>query len=230
MGADVLICDEHLLFGEALAETLRGSGVDPIVTSGAADALEAFARQPASRVVMGIRLSRSAVANTTRKIRAGWPSTRIICVGVDEGEETGAWLDAGADLVLSRKLSLDELVLTVLWTPRMDESPRPGATPASGRTPRATGPLAARFLTDREREVLRLLVCAESTREISHRLGISVATTRGYIQSTFVKLGVHSRVEAVTYAVRHSLVDLTTVRAGRDLSAGAPPDRLTIPA
>jgi two-component system nitrate/nitrite response regulator NarL len=45
-----------------------------------------------------------------------------------------------------------------------------------------------------------------STSAIAESLGISVATTRGYIQSTFTKLGVHSRVEAVTYAVRHGVV------------------------
>jgi two-component system nitrate/nitrite response regulator NarL len=54
--------------------------------------------------------------------------------------------------------------------------------------------------------VLQLLAMAKSTERIATEMGISVTTTRGYIQAILEKLGVHSRVEAVTYAVRHSVV------------------------
>jgi DNA-binding CsgD family transcriptional regulator len=49
-------------------------------------------------------------------------------------------------------------------------------------------------------------VSAQSTYRIADELGISVTTTRGYVQSILAKFGVHSRVEAVAYAVRHSVV------------------------
>jgi DNA-binding CsgD family transcriptional regulator len=67
-------------------------------------------------------------------------------------------------------------------------------------------PLATQFLTNREREVLGLLVSAQSTARIADELGISLTTARGYVQSILAKLGVHSRVEAVAYAVQHCVV------------------------
>lgn len=58
-------------------------------------------------------------------------------------------------------------------------------------------------LTDREREVLSLLVNGLSTEEIARTLSISPATSRNHIQNILHKLRVHSRLEAVTYALQH---------------------------
>lgn len=60
-------------------------------------------------------------------------------------------------------------------------------------------------LTAREREVLGQLVHGARTEEISERLSISVNTTRNHIQHILQKLDVHSRMEAVTYVMRHDL-------------------------
>lgn len=61
-------------------------------------------------------------------------------------------------------------------------------------------------LTDREREVLALLVQGLNTRHIAESLSISPSTTRNHIQNILHKLNVHSRLEAVTYAFEHGLV------------------------
>jgi PAS domain S-box-containing protein len=61
-------------------------------------------------------------------------------------------------------------------------------------------------LTAREREVLELLARGEGTRAIARRLSISTATVRNHTQSILVKLGVHSRLEAVALAFRSRLV------------------------
>lgn len=69
-------------------------------------------------------------------------------------------------------------------------------------------PLPARAvpLTSREHEILELLSRGEGTARIARRLAISTATVRNHTQSILVKLGVHSRLEAVALALRSRLV------------------------
>jgi DNA-binding NarL/FixJ family response regulator len=76
---------------------------------------------------------------------------------------------------------------------------------ARGRT---TTPVAAKppILTDRELEVLRLVVAGKTNQEIAASLGISVKTVEKHIGELFVKLGAASRVEAAVHAVRVGLV------------------------
>jgi PAS domain S-box-containing protein len=58
-------------------------------------------------------------------------------------------------------------------------------------------------LTPREREVFRLVATGANTRAIATELRVSPATVRNHVQSLLGKLGVHSRLEAVAYALRH---------------------------
>lgn len=61
-------------------------------------------------------------------------------------------------------------------------------------------------LTKRETEVLTLLASGQSTREIAGTLSISASTTRNHIQSILRKLGAHSRLEAVVYALELNII------------------------
>jgi two-component system, NarL family, nitrate/nitrite response regulator NarL len=65
----------------------------------------------------------------------------------------------------------------------------------------------AGYLTARERECLRLLVDGLDTARMATRLGVSPATVRTHVQSLLTKLGVHSRLEAASLAVRYRLLD-----------------------
>jgi DNA-binding NarL/FixJ family response regulator len=211
----VVICDEHRLFADAFSAALRQQGADVLATTDPDDARRLALTHSPWSVVLNVHRTPVPAVHALRAIRRHRPGTRVICLVGDDPDAGRLWLDAGADLVLSKRQPLQELVDCVLMA-----GPAPGAaTHGPGQRSRngagvvgARGsnaaPLAARFLTDREREVLRLLVAAESTKAIARRLGISVPTARRHIQSTFTKLGVHSRVEAVTFAVRHAIVEL----------------------
>lgn len=61
-------------------------------------------------------------------------------------------------------------------------------------------------ITSREQEVLRLLASGASTEAIATQLGISPATARNHINKILGKLGVHSRLEAVTLALRNGVI------------------------
>lgn len=209
----VVIWDEHRLFADAFSAALRQQGAEVLATTDPDEARRlALTHSPQSVVLNVLRTPVSAV-QVLRAVRRHRPGTRLICL-IGDADSGRLWLDAGADLVLSKRQPLQQLVDAVLTTPAAHDGAagwtrRPtdaGTLVDAGRTDAA--PLAARFLTDREREVLRLLVAAESTKAIARRLGISVPTARRHIQSAFNKLGVHSRVEAVTFAVRHAIVEL----------------------
>lgn len=201
----VLICDHHRLFGESFAGALRAAGAQVRVASDPDEAIAALASAPADRVVMSVLFPDGAGPEAIRRIRRTWPDTHISCLGAETPAETPVEIAAArfAHAVLSKKRPLTELVETVLHG-RAAPARLPMRTYRVNRAD--TQALAARFLTDRERDVLRLLVGAQPTGQIADELGISVTTTRGYVQSILGKLGVHSRVQAVSYAVRHSVV------------------------
>jgi DNA-binding NarL/FixJ family response regulator len=67
---------------------------------------------------------------------------------------------------------------------------------------------AIESLTPREREVLVLLAEGLSDKEIAERLYVGSGTVRSHVVSVFGKLGVHSRLQALVFAVRHGLVDI----------------------
>lgn len=201
-----VVCDEQLLFADAFAEALRRRGVRAVPTADPARTAQIAIRDGAAIVVVNPEPWFGEAVAALRLIRRARPEIRLICVCSDDGEPLWRGLTQYVDLVVSKRRPLRELVDVVVGgAPRAATEP-----PITGRPRRGeqAPPLAAQFLNQRELQVLRLLATAETTRGIARRLGISVPTARGYIQSLFTKLGVHSRVEALSYAVQHSLVQL----------------------
>ena len=75
-------------------------------------------------------------------------------------------------------------------------------------------PALDHLLTPREREVLTRLVYGENTTSMARSMGVRQSTLRTHIDSVLIKLGVHSRLEAVAYAVREGLVEVRDTREG----------------
>lgn len=205
-----VVCDDHRLFGESLAAALEGEGARVTVTSNPDETLAKLEAAPFNRVVINVGFPRGDGPLAIRHIRCGWPQIHITCVGADRPELVRSAIDAGAHAVLSKKRPLSELIETVLSASSASRHGRElrheTGTRLNKDSHEGKCPLGARFLTKRERDVLRLLVSAHSTYKIAAELGISVTTTRGYVQCILEKFGVHSRVEAVTYAVRHRVL------------------------
>ncbi len=102
---------------------------------------------------------------------------------------------------VSQRRQAERLAQAAIDTVSQYTSAPPGATAKAGPYP-VPGP----SLTAREIEVLRLLTKGLPTRVLAEELGLSPATVRNHIQRLLPKLGVHSRLEAVVYAVRHGLI------------------------
>ena len=152
---------------------------------------------------------------TTRKICARAPQTRVLCLAANaEKLLVAAALEAGASGFLSKDCEPEELVRALravagghshLGTEAADALVADYRTPAS--RPVAGPPLG---LTAREREVLEQLAAGMSIKAIAARLGLSVKTVSCHREHLMAKLGLHSIAELTKYAIRHGLTSIGT--------------------
>jgi DNA-binding NarL/FixJ family response regulator len=74
------------------------------------------------------------------------------------------------------------------------------------RNPRHGAPPSAPPITPRETEVLHLVAAGLQNKEVAQRLGLSLATVRNHVHNILVKLGVHSKLEAVSLSFRNGWI------------------------
>ncbi|UCC61389.1 MAG: response regulator transcription factor [Dehalococcoidia bacterium] len=142
----------------------------------------------------------------TRAIREQYPNIQIIVLtSFGERERVEAALKAGAIGYLLKDASADELVSAI----RSAAAGEPSLAPEAARAliqattePKAPG----HDLTERELEVLALMIEGLSNPDIAERLVVSHSTVKFHVSSILSKLGVSSRTEAVALAVQHNLV------------------------
>jgi two-component system, NarL family, nitrate/nitrite response regulator NarL len=209
----VLIVDDHRLFADALRPLLEGHGVTVVgVATTARDALALVREQRPNLVLLDLGLPDADGVEVGATILAERPGTRVLAIdGLNSPQAIRDVIQAGFHGYLTKDVAAAQLIHSIHAA--LDGQvtiPHGLASAAAGaRTPseRRAELLAAR-LTRRETEILALLVEGVPTRAIADRLGLSANTVRTHIQSMLGKLGVHSRLEAATFAVRHGLVRL----------------------
>jgi two-component system response regulator DevR len=210
----VLLVDDHQLLTGALRALLERE--PDIAVAGVARTVEEarrLARQRVDVVLMDYRLPDGTGAEATRTIKARWPTARVIMLtGVADDETLLESIQAGADGYLTKDRAVDEVVAAVRAA-HAGETLLPRSVLASivRRVAQAreqaqeTPPVEP--LTPREMEVLRALTEGLSSREICDRLVITPNTLRTHVQNIMGKLHVHSKLEAVAFALRHRLVE-----------------------
>jgi two-component system NarL family response regulator len=214
----VLIVDDHALFRRGLDLVLSGEH-DIDIVGEAGDGIEAVQRADELApdvVLMDVRMPRASGIEAAHAIRSARPETRVIMLTVsDDAEDLFAAVKAGANGYLLKEVSIEEVANAVravtlgqsLISPSMaskllDEFNRL----ASGAEERHRQ--VAPRLTDRELEVVRAAARGATNREIAKELGIAENTVKNHIRNVLEKLHLHSRMEAVMYAVRERLLDL----------------------
>jgi two-component system, NarL family, nitrate/nitrite response regulator NarL len=149
-------------------------------------------------------------AETIRKVLASCPNTSVLVLGASSaGDAVGKALDAGASGYLHQSRGLGALVAALERV--LDGEiviDVPDAAPPRRSTEPSLALRMASHLTSRERECLMMLVEGLDTAAMVDLLGVSRTTVRTHLQSVLTKLGVHSRLEAASFAVRHRLPDL----------------------
>jgi len=145
-------------------------------------------------------------ATVTRAIRQRFPQVQVIALtSFKEGDLIKNALEAGALGYLLKDVSADDLALAIRAAHAGRATLSPDVTQvivhAAGQPPKP-----GLDLTERERVVLALMVEGLNNTQIAGRLSVSPSTIKSHVSSILTKLGVSSRTEAVTLALRHGLV------------------------
>ena len=207
----VLVVGDHEMFSEALVLLLgREPGVRLVGDVRAADeALDACREERPDVVLMDLDVPGPDHAETTGRIRAESPQSKVIVLSAasDTVAVAGA-VAAGACGYVPKTRALADIVDVVrraaageLIMPEADLAPVLERLRSGQAGPQAE--VALRRLTPRETEILRALAEGDTTGQIATALGISAMTVQSHVKSILAKLGVHSKIEAVTLAWRH---------------------------
>jgi NarL family two-component system response regulator LiaR len=170
-------------------------------------ALELCAKLEPDVVLMDLVMPGMDGVQATQAIRERYPQIQVIALTSFEEEElVQAALESGAISYLLKNVSAGELAAAI----RAAHAGRATLAPEAAQALIHSTQVArlGRELTDREREVLALLVEGLSNAEIAARLVISQSTAKFHVSSILSKLEVGSRAEAVSLALQHHLIDL----------------------
>jgi DNA-binding NarL/FixJ family response regulator len=144
------------------------------------------------------------------RIKAELPETEIVAVtSFIEEEKVTAALEAGATGYLLKDAEADEVAAAVraAYNGEMHLDPAVARMLAERLRDRKTKPDPVEPLTDRERDVIRLLGQGMSNKEIGTALVITERTARTYVSNILGKLGLASRTQAALWAVEHKLAE-----------------------
>jgi NarL family two-component system response regulator LiaR len=145
-------------------------------------------------------------ATATRAIRQQFPQVQVIALtSFKEGELIKNALQAGAIGYLLKDVSADELARAIRAAHSGRATLSPEATQALVQTANQP-PAPGLDLTEREREVLTLMIEGLNNTQIAGRLTVSPSTIKSHVSNILSKLGVASRTEAVTLALRNRIV------------------------
>jgi len=213
----LLVVDDVPLFRAGLASALKDAGFEVVAESGDAEgAVSAAEEHQPDLVLLDILMPGISGLEVIEKINAVAPGARVILLTASESEEDLlAGIKTGARGYVTKDAPFDALVgaLDAVEDGGAAVSPNMAGKllDVTRQLLRHQELLASRkpVLTGRELEVLELVAQGQTSREIGTLLFISENTVKNHIRNILDKLGLHSRNEAVLYAVREDLISLS---------------------
>jgi DNA-binding NarL/FixJ family response regulator len=210
----ILIADDHTLFRDSLRCLLASRGFE--IVGEASEGREAVdltrCLQP-DIVLMDLSMPGLDGLAATRLISAEMPQVKVVVLtGSDEDAQLFEAIKSGAQGYLLKNIGSRELFALLEGVGRGE----PALTPLLAakllhefaRPPRpAVEPHDPDALTDREREVLELLVAGTtSNRKLAQKLGVSENTVKFHVRNILDKLHLNNRAQVVGFALRHGIV------------------------
>jgi len=214
----VLVIDDHALFRRGLTLVLEAEEGIEVVGEGedGEEAIQKAEELAPDVVLMDVRMPKVGGIEATRRIAEAQPATKILMLTVsDEEADLYEAIKAGATGYLLKEISIEEVADAVravvqgqtLISPSMASKLIQEFTSLARRSEQRQDVPAPR-LTERELEVLKLVAQGMSNRDIAQVLFISENTVKNHVRNILEKLHLHSRMEAVMYAVREKLLEI----------------------
>jgi DNA-binding NarL/FixJ family response regulator len=200
-----VVADDHPAVLEAVAEFLVQGGIEVLARArDGEEALERIEQRKPQVALVDVRMPKLGGIELTRRAQRSTPETSILLyTGYGDRALLTEALDAGVRGFVLKEAPMDDLLRAV-------------QSVASGGTyvdPVLAGTLAASSignklpeLTQRERDVLRLLADGLANEEIGKRLFISAETVRTHVRKAMDKLDADTRTQAVARALRDRLI------------------------
>jgi NarL family two-component system response regulator LiaR len=204
----VMLVDDHTMVRRGLATFLKVFDDFKLVgeAENGADAILLCAEVLPDVILMDMVMPEMDGATATRIIRQKFPHVQVIALtSFKEGALIKNALEAGAIGYVLKDISADDLAQAI----RAAHAGRATLSPEAAQSLVETAnlsPTPGLDLTDRERAVLALMVEGLNNTQIAGRLTVSPSTVKSHVSNILSKLGVSSRTEAVTLALRHGLV------------------------
>lgn len=199
----IVVADDHPVTRDGLALILSSeSDIEVVAQAGdGEDALDCYRRHLPDLLVLDLQMPRLNGLGATQQLMREFPTARILLFTTYDGDEDiFRAMHAGARGYVLKDCPRDELIRAVRTIHRGSRylSPPVGAklADAQGLPP----------LTEREREVLKLLAEGQSNKEISFSLAVSESTVKTHVASIIEKMGVNSRTEAVLTAQKRGFL------------------------
>ena len=204
----IMLVDDHTMVRRGLATMLKV--FDDLQLAGEAEsgasAIQLCGKFKPDVILMDMVMPDMDGATATRAIRAKYPQVQIIALtSFKDGSLIKKVLEAGAIGYLLKDITADDLVRAIrsAYAGRVTLSPEAAQSLVeTANLPPAPG----LDLTEREREVLVLMIEGLNNIQIAGRLNVSPSTVKSHVSNILSKLGGASRTEAVTLALRNKIV------------------------
>jgi DNA-binding NarL/FixJ family response regulator len=204
----LVLADDHEVFAEGLSMVLDAEEDLQVLglASDGAEALELLDGDPPAVLLLDAHMPRTDVTAVLREVKQRAPGTKVLVLSADTRSETvNTVIAAGADGFLAKDVSSPQVATTIRRIVGGHQGP---ITTVPARPSRDPGvELLVRTLSVREREILGYLSAGWSNRRIAEQCFLSLNTVRTHVQNILVKLGVHSKLEAVAFALEHRVVE-----------------------
>lgn len=203
----VLLVDDHTMIRKGLASLL--ASYDDLSLAGEAEDGEAgvlmYEHTQPDVVLMDMMMPRMDGVSAIHQIRNRHPEAKIIALtSFDSDNLVQRALEAGAIGYLLKNATAEELAKAIRAARIGKRTLSPEAAESLVHLMHPE-PVPGHDLTEREREVLGLMVSGLNNNEIADRVFLSVSTVKFHVSAILSKLGVTNRIEAVAIAVQHGL-------------------------
>lgn len=215
----ILICDDHRVLTDALSMVIEKDGTLNMVappTQDPNEAVDLCGSLHPDVVLMDLRFhGQMRGIQATHDIKVVSPDTQVVIMTAHEDDELLAQaVEAGASGFLGKTEAIDQILSAAKAAAEGEALIDPGTLTrilrkvAEEREVRRQAQERVSELTERELEVLQLLAEGFRNEHIAKKLGISPQTVQTHVRNILPKLGVHSKLEAVAFAVKNGAIQV----------------------